>query len=245
MAALGSHSFPFPPRSAAASSPTSSSGTAPGAGSSRCVSKSVTKRISRRSHHYLNRGIMRFSFLVLRLVAAFVSVLDIPCLRRRRGRTGEGRRRRAAGTPPGTGRIEDCLSPQTGTSCAVGDIPVQTGTLDAVGGRIPVPERASCPRQGRHAPRRVECPRPLENVPARTHPAPQGHSGTRGDNRRRRGPNSSPRTRVLSPPGTTRTQARRMSPAGGPVASTGRRGRGRWSMTGSPAAPSPVRGADQ
>ena len=67
--------------------------------------------------------------------------------------------RGAAGALPGVGRIEDWMALQTGTFCAVGDIPVPPGTLDAVGDRIPVPERVPCPRPGRHAPSRVECPR--------------------------------------------------------------------------------------
>ena len=100
-----------------------------------------------------------------------------------------------------------------------------SGAFDAVGDRIPVPQRASCPRPRQHAPSRAERPRPLEDAPTRRHPAPagtlqyrRGHSCTDGDNRRRRGPNSCPPTRLLSPPETTRTQPRRMSPAGAPEA---------------------------
>ena len=48
---------------------------------------------------------------------------------------------------------------QRGHSSTDGDIPVPTGTIDAVGDRIPVPQRASCPRPGRHAPGHVKCPR--------------------------------------------------------------------------------------
>ena len=48
---------------------------------------------------------------------------------------------------------------QRGHSSTDGDIPVPPGTIDAVGDRIPVPQRASCPRPGRHAPGHVKCPR--------------------------------------------------------------------------------------
>ena len=43
---------------------------------------------------------------------------------------------------------------------ASGDISSRTGTFDAVGDRIPVTERADCPRLERTAPGRVECPPP-------------------------------------------------------------------------------------
>ena len=111
-------------------------------------------------------------------------------------------------------------SPEPRNHCAAGDIPVPEGAFDAVGDRIPVPQRASCPRPRRHAPSRVKSARPFEDAPTRRHPAPagtlqyrRGHSSTTGDNRRRRGPNSCPPTRILSPPETTRTQPRGMSPA--------------------------------
>ena len=156
--------------------------------------------------------------------------------------------RGAAGPLPGTGRIEDCLAPQMGTSCAAGDIPAPTGTFlyrrghstppgteflspnthlvpaqddthpaaqnvparsrtpppgdtphqrghsgagggtpvpagafDAVGDRIPVPQRASCPRPRRHAPSRAECPRraPLRRCRT-TWAVPGGPSPVRG-----------------------------------------------------------------
>ena len=111
-------------------------------------------------------------------------------------------------------------SPEPRNHCAAGDIPVPAGAFDAVGDRIPVPQRASCPRPRQHAPSRVKSPRPFEDAPTRRHPAPagtlqyrRGHSCTDGDNRRRRGPNSCPPTRILSPPETTRTQPREKSPA--------------------------------
>ena len=49
---------------------------------------------------------------------------------------------------------------RAGTSCAAGDISVRPGAFDAVGDRIPVPERADCPRLEWTAPGRAECPPP-------------------------------------------------------------------------------------
>ena len=190
------------------------------------MSISVTKRMSRHSHRHLNRGIMRFSCLVLRFVAAFVSVLDIPCLRRCRGRAAHEEQPAAAGA----GRVEDCLAPRMGTFCADGDIPAPTGTIDAAGDRIPVPQRAPCPRPGRHAPSRAE--RPHQDTPCAVGniPVPPGTIDAAGDR------NPVPQRASCPRPGRhapSRAECPRRAPLrrcrttwavpGGPVAGTGRR----------------------
>ena len=123
-------------------------------------------------------------------------------------------------------------SPEPRNHCAAGDIPVPAGTFlyrrghsTPSGTEFLSPNAHLVPRPRQHAPSRAECPRPLEDAPTRRHPAPagtlqyrRGHSCTDGDNRRRRGPNSCPPTRILSPPETTRPQPRGMSPAGAPEA---------------------------
>ena len=48
-----------------------------------------------------------------------------------------------------------------------GDISVRTGTFDAVGDRIPVPLRATCPRPEENTPARAACPPPAGNAPGR------------------------------------------------------------------------------
>jgi len=67
----------------------------------------------------------------------------------------------------GLGVVLGHAPPRPGTFHATGCVSFRPGAFDAVGDRIPVPRRATCPRPGENAPPHAGCPPPEGNAPDR------------------------------------------------------------------------------
>ena len=108
------------------------------------MSKSVTKDRQRSSAVHMNRGTMRFSFVRMCPLRAFVSDVDTIG-------SFPSRADRPSGPCEGRGVAEGPLGRGHSTS---------TGAVHTFGDRMAVPGRVTCPRLEWLAPGRAECPRP-------------------------------------------------------------------------------------